>query len=327
MKMEKNETLKSILGYDMMKVPSNDVTVNAFLEKLDITDFEPNGRKTHYNITDNRYTCILTGIEKATGTSKRILIDIILGKPTYQQMMDVTFDRGKDCEKRVVLYCGLNMDYYGSNGINDKYMAKSFAQINNDFGIDTYIVRTTPWLDKFQIEEKPDGERKRKTNYSKHPSKKDFKKAELWLYYDEVINCFDPPPILDPDSWIYEGGPGYIGRDGLWVTTDWESNGLYMYVVADKVSARETLDWLMKNKKEEINEHFEGCKVIPPSESDKEYRISIRFDDKPFSVFPKATNNEKLDYAENVVSRLREFNDFFDELIEDAYVALKEIAS
>jgi hypothetical protein len=133
-----------------------------------------------YEKNDNRHGVIFTARETDTGKMQKIIIDAIYGEPNSTQVKDLTYGIGADCDKRIIFYTLENPGYTRNEYRHE--MTKKFAKINNDCGVETFIVKV--FLDsdktkKYNFEVYPD------ENKLTRPTKLEFEKAVFNVFYNQ----------------------------------------------------------------------------------------------------------------------------------------------
>ena len=114
--------------------------IAELLNSIRIDDCELKDIMNTYLIDHNRLVVIARVRKKANGRLKKIVIDVKTGEPTFQQMMDLTFNLGSDSDKRVVVFDGSKVTEEIRDPGADRDMIQSFAQITNDCGVSTNVV-------------------------------------------------------------------------------------------------------------------------------------------------------------------------------------------
>ena len=126
-------------------------------------------------IDTNRFVMSIETKNIYDGKLYRTAVDTILGEPTWQQMMAITYDHGADHEKKIVIYNDIRGLENPHSCIDNRDMAHSLADINNDSGMATYIILATKVSDndigagfpiEYTAEKMPGYERKTKFTHT-----------------------------------------------------------------------------------------------------------------------------------------------------------------
>lgn len=278
-------------------------------------------------IDDYRCFTIVESENIMTDNLSKIIIDLILGEPMWKQMMDVTFCRGRDCDKKIVVYYDLPDMEHKSGFLNNRYMAKSFAAINNDCGIKTYVVRHQVIYDPDYDEVKENTtwtgpSDAPKTEYIKHPTKEEFQQAEFWMYYSDFVGS-DNRIELNPDDWIPGRVSSFHDIKELTFRSEWNEKGRLIIVSADSDDIETSIKWILRNKKDEIYEDFVGIegfedfKIDIRNDSEKPLQVSFKTSNRGFDDFINATPNRKYAFVAQIDSEEWVVIDFFERLIKD----------
>ena len=273
--------------------------IDDLFKNININDVRLSHIQTTYSIDNNRYVVIAI-VENIDRDLSKVIIDMIIGEPTWSQLMDVTFNLGSDCSKKIILYQGEEVDF-GGDPPNSIGTAEAFAYINNQCGVDTYLVNVNEELGKndqktlvYDIKLKPYNDKN--TTYKKHPIKQDFQKSELWFYQCNCLRERIPYPLeIDADGYL--SGPWSYQYEGLSIFPEWDDKGLKMCVTANTETGKETLKWLVENKEEEIREDYKDRKVQVHRKSGVLCGLSIRVHREPFINFVYASDDKKCEYA------------------------------
>jgi hypothetical protein len=233
-------------------------------------------------------------------------------------MMDVTFNIGSDCGKRLVLFNAPRKEEYDSDLNADRDLAKSFSQVTNDCGLDTWLIRTSVPVNDFRTEPRYDilqgPSQKRFTKHRKLPSKSKFEKAEFWvIYYDCFLGHFagdGPTAKFNPACWM-----DYCSiRDGrLFFMPTWTNEGFFMHTISDA----ETVQWIRDHKRDAIRDHYRNCRIKLHKKKGVPHKLSVRIWETPFREFTGATPKEKYEYADAVHGYEWEFYQFIEGLVGD----------
>ena len=317
--MKTIETLKSFLGDNWREHFTQKSTIENLMDQIGISEQKYTGIETTSRINDDRFYVIFNTVKDGHGNKGRHIIDVILEEPTWQQMMDVTFGAGCECDTRIVIYDNASQSY---DKVSNRKTAVKFASINNDCGVDTYILNTTVAKRTendgisllYEIESSP--EYVYETTYHKLPKREEFEQAEFWLYFDETYD-YTQERLYNPDWWI--GGPTtYFVEGVIGLTPSWSNDGFSVQATADNFTEHQMLVKLIDSKRHKIEQHFEKYELKIIREPDTPIEITVKFDERPFKDFIFMTIEEKCKYIEKYRNLKDEFNWFlFEELFED----------
>ena len=321
--MKDNITLYKHFGDAFARYYAKEETILDLFKELKLTDEQLVTIAENDRIDDNRCFVILKTKNRITGDLSKVIIDVTRGNPTWRQMMDVTFDRGRECDKKIVIYYDLpDMQHKSCSldrrSFDNRDMAESFAAINNDCGIETYVGRYEVIIDADEDAAKEHttwigpGDTER-TKYTEHPSKEEFQKAELWLYYWRFLGI-DSPTEFEPDRWIPAGS---YYRIGATIRPEWNQKGRFMIISANSDDEKAVLKWLLENRDREIREEFKDCEINVDNEPGILPCITIKMHDKPFEAFVNDTTDGKYFNVAQLRREELRVVDFFDGLIRD----------
>ncbi len=167
--------------------------INKILNHIGQDQFETEETLSTYEKNGNRRGIIFTAKEAETGDQQKIIIDAIYGEPKSTQIKELTYEIGDSCNKRIILYTLGHPDFEEREYEYDGEMASGFAKINNDCGVETYILKipnnvigADPVPLRFNTEVILDG--KRRTLLKKLPTKHEFEQAEFGILYNYTLD-------------------------------------------------------------------------------------------------------------------------------------------
>jgi len=290
--------------------------VNRLFTELEIKQ-EVENIETNNQVDDSRTTTVINTINKASGNRNKIIVDLILSEPTWQQMMDVTFETGEDCDKKIVIY-----DDTWSPGyeIDSSDMAFGFARNINHYKADTYIVGARAVETKnrkkeiiYDVKEKPGENNKGRKDEA--PTKEDFHQLEYALYHDINLQWEDPPLLLRPGRWFgrrsSETGPANFDYSSFW-----EDDGFYVGILTNYISDINMLNQIKDKGMDIIESIYKKCKIKFREESGVLSGITVRVWDRPFSDFVNSEPKEKDKLIHSGMHEHGKFSILIQEMIE-----------
>ena len=308
--------LRDYLGKNFENFFSDKGQINHLFNELEIKQ-EFKNVETKYQVDDFRTTTVINTINKVTGNRNKIVIDLILIEPTWQQMMDVTFDIGADCDKKIVIYNGAG---YPGYDINSSTMAVGFAKNINYYKENTYIVGARAVESKngkkeiiYDVKEKP-GEII-KDRDDEVPTKEEFHHLEYAIYHDETLGWEDPPLLLKPGQWFgnRSSEPGPVNFD---FSSFWEDDGFYVGIITGLISDIEMMTKIKDKGIDVIKNKYKGCKIVFLEESGVLYGITVRVWDWPISDFANLEHEEKNKIIHRGNDEHGKFSTLIQEMIE-----------
>ena len=133
-------TLKEYFGNTPIEYFTEKNAIETLMDEIGISDQKFTGIETTSRINDDRFYVIFNTVKDGHGNKGRHIIDVIFSEPTWQQMMDVTFGVGAECDSRMIIYDNASQSY---DKLSNRETAVKFASINNDCGVVTYIINAT----------------------------------------------------------------------------------------------------------------------------------------------------------------------------------------
>jgi len=301
---------------DWQKHLGSNNNINEILKSTGMTGYELLKIKSRYEV-DNRYGAII-GIRNKNGTLSQIIIDAIAGSPNWTQMMGLTFNRGRNCKQRIVLYSPDNKNQ--KNGyVFDVEMATGFAHICNDCKLETYILKASVDSNKsgdkliYNIEVKLDGEKG--TEHTTLPTRDEFDQAEFQFYYNNTIEG-DIDFVYHPEEWIDTEWRREI-MEGIGIRHPiWNQDGLFAVCEPETIDGSILMSWFIKERIKLLATFFNNDLKMKLVKEPYIYEISIKLWDKPLSVFTEASTEEKIRLAKMIREQEENVFDFWDDILD-----------
>jgi len=257
--LERKEALKHL---------SDKKKLLTLLNDLEFYNYKIIRAERKYKIDNDRHGLILQVRNEDNGQLERIIIDQRFEEPSSQQVFDVVYGLGEDCDKRIVIFSKA----YKKNCFNEdqqsgfyedalcysyecEFIVEDLTKILNDYGREIYLVKAEWQYGKRGYQHKfiplniP--EREPKHVDSEIISKRKLEEALFWVVdYDYNLPSGSSPACFwEPNDWL-----GYqetiFGEDAGECTSKWTDEGLFL--IASPGNDHQTLKWLYENKKDEI---------------------------------------------------------------------------
>ena len=154
-----------------------------------------------------------------------------------------------------------------------------------------------------------------RNDYRRFPFKDEFDQAEFWLYSDEHL-YFPQESIYNSNLWMKDSVSHLIDK-GIDIYPIWTNDGFFMRVTADNFPGHKILVKLVETKRNEIEGHFKGYDLNINRIPDDPVEITVKYDDRPFSVFKSMSIEEKNRCSRKHRDIKEEFQIIFSKLIKD----------
>jgi len=311
--MSKNTLNRLVICQDWTELFTTPDGIEKLFRSIKIHNCKIDKIVSTHNKKERQRRIIVNVKSKTNNHLKKILIDAKFGEPSWKQMMDVTFGSGVDCNLRIVLFDGIKPERKPFDPGCDKDIAKSFALINNVYGVNTYVVAVIPFIDngnvgvKFITIEKPNKYRKKKN--PRHPSKNKFMRAEYWVAYHYYPSILHAQIVSDPQCWFdYQiceefEDMGYISK--------WTEQGFFVEVIAESEDDKNLVQWVWFARRTDIMERYLGSKLISDGDEGPFLRLSIKILDMPFQDFNKLAPTKKVALADKIFTGGTDIHELF----------------
>jgi len=265
------------------------------------------GIEKSYQIDKSRSGLILKTINPQNKKIERTIIDIVHGEDSsYQQLLDVAFNRGKNCKNRIIMF----------DGVKDGINPSCNGEMIDDFI--TYINRFDQNICQIQVDmhffiglstmklwRKPP--EKSEFSASELPGLEKFQDAEFWQFY------FYPNTILHP---LYESEKvgdylfqsGYLSDE---ILLTWDEEGVIFKVSKNLKDI--TINKILDDKPPEIEKKYDGKKIIVNRSKNGPIELKIIYDDRPVNDFYHLSLNEKIKLADLISEEFYNFSSLMEE--------------
>lgn len=304
----------------IIKNISDKESVAYFLQKHKIVNAETIFDIKEYEVDSDRKGLILNIKEKFVIDLRKVIIDVRLGKPSFEQVHDATYTIGADCDKRVLIFTDSN------NYIDYEKMEADLAVVRNlllainskDLGL--YLVQSSVFTDyDFFINEliyDPDDDPK--DFAAPLPSRMEFLEEVFWqLYYIplEKILLIEWKPFCD-GFFIRNGIGSHQDLVHVKVMLKWSESGLFFHVSDNERSPGE-LKNILKRKSQILKRLYNSCKMKFNEQSEKRSELVIKIWDLPISYLIGANRCEKDSCAKLMKASFSKLIMFFEYGIPD----------
>jgi hypothetical protein len=274
---------------DWRKHFQEEITVQNILDAAGLSnshDFvQINSR---YLIDDNRIAVIALIKRKNTEVLDKLIIDVIAGNSTFEQVYDVVYNTGSDCDYRVII-----CDWNSKKKAPGLWMTDDImCQLINRFDHHLFLY----WISADAIRD-VDGTMKviytviesvaKSNNFPEMPDRRDLEYAELSLYTWQASGYFSSH---DKICLIFHN---YYEDENSWA--EWTDEAIVTEVYIDK----DDYEWLSDNGTEYLKHDGSVYKY------DEENQTLIITEPVPFQNFIYSLPDIKYDLAENFYKSAR----------------------
>jgi hypothetical protein len=274
--------------------------INKILNHIDQDQFETEETLSTYEKNGNRRGIIFTAKEAETGEMQKIIMDAIDGEPSLNQIRDLTYNIGADCNKRIILYTLKNTGKHKNKYRHEKEMVRKFARNNNVCRVETLIINVSLSSDntcKYKIEECIDINDW--TTFKRLPSKLEFDKAVFKVFYIQTdwFEGYEHVEHMDDFEGWFSGTYWCLDLPGISCRYPvWEEDGLFAQAVSISTQGKQQLQSIKKNKN--LKEMFINRETFFEKDLQGDFTLSIKLWDRPLSYFTKSSSEDKKRIAE-----------------------------
>lgn len=303
-------------------------TIARLLQSIELSDYDFIRIDRTYRIDPDRNGVVVILKDRKTENLLKATIDFKHGKPSWQQMMDITFGIGEGSDIRVAVHDQPD-SYDWTDDDEGEYMAESFVSILTGCGLKAYAVRMDVRLRngrspeiEFTVISDPET---KKTSFEKLPSREEFEQAEFWLFYYDQLYPADPPRVLEPEFWF--GGIATFVHSWAKTSAIWNDQGIFLEAIFKTPEEIETLKRLTETKQAQLLDHYQGCDMRIETTSEGSQKLVIRFSKATFKDFVLSDGEGKQTLADLYLYGDSEFVTVMDELVSEISKNLKSSAT
>ena len=298
----------------------------GILYSTDIKNIEFHKIEKKYMIDDDRIGAIVQ--VKRLDRILRVAIDFKCGYATWDQVIDLTYNIGNDCDFQIAVH-GDDASYKDdTSDLDENFLAERLADVLLAYGVNITLVTA-----KFQSDDQ--GEIKfnfsHDTDFScisekfktKLPSKRIFEETKFNLLFwggdMEGENCYR---ISDVSAWALERGSTFImgcfsAKAELDICGTWSDRGFFLNAVPLSEEGIRQLEWIWNNKRDELRNQYDNYNRRMYYKKGRPSKFLIRLLDKPFKEVMHYDFQEKYDLGYYIHDQERNFREFVEDLIAD----------
>ena len=236
--------------------------------------------ETKYQIDYFRTTTVINTINKVTGNRNKIAIDLILIEPTWQQMMDVTFEIGADCDIKIVIYNGAG--YPGYDIITHLLWPLDSLKILTTIKRTLILLGFGAIIESkngkkeiiYDVKEKP-GEIMKKIERMKPQLRKTFislNTRSIMTKIGMARSSFD----VKARSMVWSQDHQSREPVNFDFSSFWKDDGFYVGIITGLISDIEMMTKIKDKGIDVIKNKYKGCKIVFLEESGVLYGITVR---------------------------------------------------
>lgn len=314
---------------DLNAMVLNETGIQELFQELGIHDHKFIDIASRYSVNEYRHGVVVKTENKKSGYIDSIVIDVTHGEPTWSQMIEIAFEVGERCDKRIVVYDGIKEGIDKYNMSKGGVIAMTLSELFNRCGVTTYLVHITgcgkdetePGIEYDLVIDPKDYKSQPRL---KLPSKRRLQELDFWMMYYDAYYGSGGRLLGDPEDWIEYRS---LRKSCLDYTPTWEEDGLYMQGIATSDIGVEVLKELNERKLERIRERYEDCKIKLQRLNGQPHKLSVRVWPVPFKAFMLSSPREKAIYTDQVFGWEFGFFDNVAPIIEDSPTHDEQLAT
>jgi hypothetical protein len=298
------------------KEMSQEETIRKLIKTLQILDCQVVRIENTYRVDPDRYGVNLV---LRRDTDKHYLkagVDLKHGKPTWNQLMDVTFGAGESSDLKIIVFDGQDNEWDDLDDSADEHLAECFAKVVNSCGGDSYLLKLDTASDRganFTPLLMP--AKDRKLVYKELPSRPDFERAQFWVLYHS--QRFPEPKAItaDPDFWFRDYSS--VESKKVKAITRWDDEGICLEATFKTSLQAKDFRRRFEAKFGNAWGNYQACKIRVRSEGEFEKRLTANLSDIPVRHFVLASESEKRELTDFYQLAEQEIPYFIDMVLRD----------
>jgi len=300
-------------------------SITSIIDKIDIGDYSFHRLEKSYTVNDDRIGAIVQ-IKKDERTL-RAIIDFKRGNAMWNQIIDVKFNIGNDCDYYIIIH-GDSRNFHDYKDHTDDWEdSKYLVDVLLAYRVKVYTVcaeRQSDEQDKviYKYSCAPGQTYSSETFSEKLPSKRAFEEAEFMIFHWGASFIGFNESLFKPSEWFCGRG-GNLQMGGIYMKdldlfSNWSDSGLFMNAKPKSNEGIGMLEWIWeKNGRQELRDNYKGCKIRMYKKNGRPSKLSIRLLDKPFKEVAALNYEERGDYGELVYFQESTFGEVIDNLVHD----------
>jgi hypothetical protein len=294
MKKNKNNDLKHLSFEDYFKRDWREhfqekETMQSIIDAAGLSDTHDFVQiNSRYLIDDNRVAVIALIKRKNTEVLEKLIIDVIAGNSTFEQVYDVVYNTGADCDYRMII-----CDWNSKNDSPGLSMTDSImCQLINYFDRHLFLY----WICADALRD-VDGTMKviytviesveKSNNFSEIPDRRDLEYCELSLYTWQASGYFSSQ---DENPLCFKN---YYEDENSWA--EWTDDS----IVTEAYIGQDDYEWLFANRADEVKS--DNCSY----KYDKDNQVLTITEAVPFQNFRYSLPGAKYDLADDFYQSAR----------------------
>jgi hypothetical protein len=277
-----------------------DNTIGIF-EELNIGQFDEIQSVKKYDRPDGRKGLVITANMKGQKSdSTMICIDVKESLPATEQLREVIYGTGADCDVRLIVFRSLKDESDDDDPTTDFNFIKDIVDAKNEYGLNIYLMNF--------FEPQPEDKHyhfhvfaapvdRPKYSIDDIETELQFREGEFWIC---LVNSLDKDFYKNwpsPDGRFHDLGH-HVDVGGVRVKIVWDEQGSKIAVYQTD-SGNDFVRDIWKAKKSDLRKLFEGQDINLEQLSERLQMITVGISDRPVSWLLKAQArlHEKLDFA------------------------------
>jgi len=270
------------------------------------------GIEEYYTVDESRSGVIIKTRNPETDKIERTIIDITNGEHTnFQQLLDVTFNMGKNCKNRILVINGEKVDAYPQ--AYDEIL-DDFICYMNKFGQNIYQVQADLHfiIELSELKLLSELPEKCEYNASDLPDQERFQNAEFWQLYFYPNTIFYPTYESEKvGDYLFE--KGFMTETGLMdIILRWDDKGVSFRAI--ETSKGRDFKIIIENNLERIRNKHYGLEISIIKNDDTLSELILIFDDRPIQNFYYLSLEQKMDLSTSIREGFFDFLGFISDL-------------
>lgn len=272
-----------------------------------------------YECNNEHVGLIVEAKNKYTNDKEKIIIDALVGYPVTEQVFNVLYKKGSDCDKRIIIYTKGSADFDTYGGEDDD-IVRNLVKNLNKYGTNIFMVKMKSHSDECRIKYSLTARPHKFPDYdsSKLPSEEKLREEEFWeIYYWQQFEAFYYPWETFTGQLHGQRKFGHVyGPDGAEFYVKWTDRGLF-FEATDENDEIEYLEHIWNNRKHELQALYPDAEMTFIMEPGKLPKLLVKIWSASVQSLVNTTISEKKRLASEILEKFDKFKDFITCPLDD----------
>ncbi len=272
-----------------------------------------------YECNNEHIGLIVEGQNKITDKKEKVIIDAVVGCPMLDQIHEIVYKKGSNCDKRIIIYTERLANRNEYNRMND-VVIKNLVENLNGYGTNIYLIMLEECfyekILKYAVKAEPP--ENLKYNLTDLPSEARLKEVEFWeIFYCRKMECFYKPwETFKGQIHGHINFGHWFGLGGVDIYAKWTEEGMF-FEAKDETEESECLEPIWNTRKFDIQALYPDAEITFFMKPGKLPKLLIKYLPTPVNCLSDASISEKKHLANEIFVGFHKFMEFMEYALDD----------